>query len=80
MQNTIVYNFFPFETNLAEKWSYKHKGKIMKYTTIFNWLILQFVTRFETGSIGTTSETAFIAPYHGYIHILSKHSDKINRG
>ena len=33
---------FPFKGDLVEKWPYKHKGKIMKYTTFFNWLVLQF--------------------------------------
>ena len=42
MLSTTVYNFFPFKGNLAEKRPYKHRGKIMKYTTFFNWLVLQF--------------------------------------
>ena len=40
MLSTMVYNFFPFEGDLADKWPYKHKGKIMKYTAFFNWLVL----------------------------------------
>ena len=31
-----------FEGDLAEKQPYKHRGKIMKYNTFFNWLVLQF--------------------------------------
>ena len=42
MLNTMVYNFFSFEGDLAEKQPYKYKGKIMKYTALFNWPLLQF--------------------------------------
>ena len=35
----------------------------------------KYVTRFgKTDRIVKTSETAFIAPYHRYIHILTKHN------
>ena len=35
MLSTMLYNFFPFKSDLAEKQPYKHKGKIMKYTAFF---------------------------------------------
>ena len=40
-----------------------------------------FVTRSgKTDHVCATSEMHFVAPYHRYIHALSKHSDKITRG
>ena len=35
MLNTMVYNFFPFEGDLAKKWPYKHKGKNNEIYHIF---------------------------------------------
>ena len=43
MMSTMLYNVLPFEGDLAKKRPYKHKGKIMKYTTFLTALYCNFI-------------------------------------
>ena len=54
---------------IAKEATYIHKHRALQKVAINKTI---FVIRFgKTVRNGTTSETAFIAPYYRYIHILS---------